>query len=107
MGNLDKAQASHEKSYRQNTSNYMIRIKLGKVDFIQGRVNEALKKFESSRDMLDIYRPKDVKLLFHINNCYLRLEQYDKAVETYREILTKDPGNLRAYQKLSSLLKRD
>jgi pentatricopeptide repeat protein len=49
------------------------------------------------------YRPKDVKLLFIIGVCYLRLKQYDEAAEVFREILQKDSENLEAYQKLTSL----
>lgn len=106
LSNFSQAQAAYEKSFRQNTSNYMVRIKLGELDFMHGRVKEALEKFEASRDMLAFYRPEDVRLLFLIGDCYLRLKQYDKAAEIFRQILRKDLGNLEAYRKLTSIEKK-
>jgi spermidine synthase len=106
LSNFNQAQAAYEKSFQQNTSNYMVRIKLGELVFMQGRVKEALEKFEASREMLDSYKPKDVRLLFLIADCYIRLDQYDKAAEVFRQILRKDLGNLEAYKKLTSIEKR-
>jgi len=81
----------------------MARIKLGELDLMQGKVKDALRKFESRYEMFASYRPKDVKLLFIIGDCYLRLKKYDEAAEVFREILQKDSENLEAYQKLTSL----
>jgi spermidine synthase len=105
MSKFDLAGDAYEKSYRNNPANYMVRIKLGELDLMQGKVKEALEKFEASRDMLEYYQPEDVKLLFMIADCYLRLKQHDNAVKVYRDILRKDPGNYEAYQRLNSLPK--
>jgi spermidine synthase len=107
MGKYNLAWEAYEKSYQHNPANYMVWIKLGEIDHVQGNVREALKKFNASRNKLEFYNPKDVKLLLIIASCYLHLEQYDKAAEVFRDVLKKDPANLEAYQKLVSLTKSD
>jgi tetratricopeptide (TPR) repeat protein len=100
---FDLARDAYEKSYQQNSTNYMIRIKLGELDLMKGEIKEALRKFESSRDMLEFYQPNDIKLYFLLADCYLRLDQFGKAANIYRWILRKDPGNYEVYKKLQSL----
>ncbi len=105
LENIAEARSAYEKSHQQNPSNYMISIKLGKINFRQGNVRQALEWLNAGRNMFVVYNPKDMRLLHLISDCYIQLKQYDKAAETLRELLRQDPNNFAAYQKLSSLSK--
>jgi spermidine synthase len=103
INNLEEARLAYEKSYKLNPADFRVNLKLGQVYLAQGKIHQALEKFNSSREIFAFYDPNDMRLLNLISDSYIRLQQYDKAAQALQEILRHKPEDFNAYQKLISL----
>lgn len=103
LDNYAEARTAYERSYQLNSCNYKVNLKLSKIDFRDGRIEHALNRLLTQKDMATFYNPLDMRILDLVSNCYIQLGQYDKAAETLHEILRKNPNNYSVYKKLVTL----
>ena len=80
----------------------LIHNAMGYAYFAQEQYDIAIRHY---KDALKLY-PEYVIALNNLGNVYEKKQMIVKAVETYKEVLQKDPENKRAKQRVESLAKR-
>lgn len=73
----------------------------------EAELQYSLNKYDSAVDnftiVKDFQRYNDLRVYHRIMECYLALEEYDKAVETIDYILSQDERNLEMYRNISMI----
>lgn len=72
---------------------------LGKLDQLEGRFEEAIRRYEAAR----ILRPDYVATLVNLGNIFLELNRLEDAAERFREALKLDASNPAAHYGLGQL----
>ncbi len=84
----------------KNPQDAEARTILANILMWSGHYAEAAQEFER----LKAARPKDLHIRFSLAQCYQQLENKEKALEAYQEVLDLDPGNPAALKARSEYL---
>jgi len=101
--NFHEARLAYEQSSQENPVNFDVIIKLGELDFIEGKTKKGLKRLSRPRIFYALLSHRNLRVLGLICDGYTKLGQYDKAAEILIEMLQVVPDNYYVFDKLVSL----
>ncbi|MDL1968098.1 MAG: M48 family metalloprotease [Deltaproteobacteria bacterium] len=86
-GNLKDAEINLKKALEKRSFDSHISKDLGRIYFLNGRYEEALKTLEASLNMA----PDDIECLFFLGRTQTGLGRYGNAENTFEKLIEKDP----------------
>ncbi len=81
----------------RNPSSYMGHNNLGAIYLEQGRVDDAIARFERALEIL----PDHTSALYNLGRARFRLGRVDEAVALWQRVLAQEPNDARAHSDLS------
>ena len=86
-GNLKDAEINLKRALEKRAFDFHILRDLGRIYFLDGRYEEALKTFETSLNIA----PDDIECLFFLGRTQAGLGMYGTAENTFEKLIEKDP----------------
>jgi tetratricopeptide (TPR) repeat protein len=85
-GKLSLAEIFYNKALNTRPDNYDANYNLGRIYYFQDEHKKGIKYLQTAYDL----QPSN-EIMFHIGNCYAGMDQPEKAMEIYSNIIKKDP----------------
>ncbi len=113
--NYTGAEIDYRKGIEQNNNSFEAHFNLGDALFRQEKYTDALEEFQKAGALIqpkdgkfsDADKAKLAKVHHNMGNCYYALQQFDKAVDSFKKSLMANPGDdetrynlVKAMQKL-------
>jgi predicted Zn-dependent protease len=99
IGNRNDAVDHMKKALEKKALNPYMLKELGRIYFLDGQYEKARNTLESSVSLM----PSDSEGLFYLARAQMELGQLDKAVDTFRILLQKDPKDKQVYLFLGNI----
>ncbi len=99
IGNRKDAVEYMKKSLEKEALNPYMLKELGRIYFLDGQYKKARNTLEGSISL----RPDDSEGLFYLARSYMELDQLEKAADSFKTLLNKDPQNKETYLFLGNI----